>query len=88
VANTFALWGVALGRALGGTLAGIAGVFATPVLGWTALYRTGSLSFLLLPFMHLMRPESPKFLALQGRVGEIRTCSRNSVRADRGLLVG
>jgi MFS family permease len=72
VANTFALWGVALGWALGGTLAGVAGVFATPVFGWTALYWIGSLSFLLLPFMHLMLPESPKFLALQGRVGEIR----------------
>jgi AAHS family 4-hydroxybenzoate transporter-like MFS transporter len=63
---------VALGWALGGTLAGLAGVFATPVFGWTALYWNGSLSFLLLPFMHLMLPESPKFLALQGRVGEIR----------------
>jgi MFS family permease len=72
VANTFALWGVALGWALGGTLAGIAGVFATPVFGWTALYWIGSLSFLLLPFMHLTLPESPKFLALQGRVAEIR----------------
>jgi MFS family permease len=72
VANTFALWGVALGWALGGTLAGLAGVFATPVFGWTALYWIGSLSFLLLPFMHLMLPESPKFLALQGRVAEIR----------------
>ena len=72
VANTFALWGVALGWALGGTLAGLAGVFATPMFGWTALYWIGSLSFLLLPFMHLMLPESPKFLALQGRVAEIR----------------
>jgi MFS family permease len=72
VANTFALWGVALGWALGGTLAGIAGVFATPVFGWTALYWIGSLSFLLLPFMHLTLPESPKFLALRGRTGEIR----------------
>jgi MFS family permease len=72
VANTFALWGVALGWAAGGTLAGIVGVFATPTLGWTSLYWIGSLSFLLLPFMHLMLPESPKFLAIQGRVPEIR----------------
>jgi MFS family permease len=72
VANTFALWGVALGWAAGGTLAGVVGVFATPALGWQSLYWIGSLSFLLLPFMHLMLPESPKFLALQGRVAEIR----------------
>jgi MFS transporter, AAHS family, 4-hydroxybenzoate transporter len=72
VANTFALWGVALGWAAGGTLAGVVGVFATPSLGWQSLYWIGSLSFVLLPFMHLMLPESPKFLAIQGRVAEIR----------------
>jgi MFS transporter, AAHS family, 4-hydroxybenzoate transporter len=72
VANTFALWGVALGWAAGGTLAGIVGVFATPSLGWQSLYWIGSLSFLLLPFMHLTLPESPKFLAIKGRVAEIR----------------
>ena len=72
VANTFALWGVALGWAAGGTLAGIVGVFATPSWGWPSLYWIGSLSFLLLPFMHVMLPESPKFLAIQGRVAEIR----------------
>ena len=86
VANTFALWGVALGWALGGTLAGVAGVFATPVFGWTALYWIGSLSFLLLPFMHFMLPESPKFLALQGRTDEIRDMlSQASARTRRRL---
>ena len=72
VANTFALWGVALGWAAGGTLAGVVGVFATPTLGWQSLYWIGSLSFLLLPFMHVMLPESPKFLAIRGRTTEIR----------------
>jgi MFS family permease len=72
VANTFALWGVALGWAAGGTLAGVVGVFATPIWGWQSLYWIGSLSFLLLPFMHLTLPESPKFLAIEGRVAEIR----------------
>src|SRR5919198_2347076 len=94
VANTFALWGVALGWALGGTLAGIAGVFATPVFGWASLYWIGSLSFLLLPFMHLMLPESPKFLALQGRIDEIRDMltrlrpERISVYASAEIAVG
>jgi AAHS family 4-hydroxybenzoate transporter-like MFS transporter len=72
VANTFALWGVALGWAAGGTLAGVVGVFATPSLGWESLYWIGSLSFLLLPFLHVMLPESPKFLLMEGRVAEIR----------------
>ncbi len=72
IANTFALWGVALGWAAGGTIAGVVGVFATPTLGWQSLYWIGSLSFVLLPFMHVMLPESPKFLAIQGRTAEIR----------------
>ena len=72
VANTFSLWGVALGWAAGGTLAGLVGVFATPALGWQSLYWIGSFSFVLLPFMHLMLPESPKFLVLKGRTAEIR----------------
>jgi MFS family permease len=72
VANTFALWGVALGWAAGGTLAGLVGIFATPSLGWQGLYWIGSLSFVLLPFMHLTLPESPKFLVIQGRFAEIK----------------
>jgi MFS family permease len=94
VTNTFALWGVALGWALGGTLAGVAGVFATPAFGWTSLYWIGSLSFLLLPFMHVMLPESPKFLALQGRVDEIRDMltklrpERAGVYASADIAVG
>jgi MFS family permease len=85
VANTFALWGVALGWAAGGTLAGVVGVFATPALGWQSLYWIGSLSFLLLPFTHVMLPESPKFLATQGRVAEIRDMLAK-LRPDRAHI--
>jgi MFS family permease len=70
--NAFSLWGVALGWALGGTLAGIVGVFVTPTFGWTSLYWIGSLSFVLLPFLHRSLPESPKFLVIKGRTAEIR----------------
>jgi MFS family permease len=72
VTNTFALWGVALGWALGGTAAGLVGVFATPTFGWKALYWVGSMSFLLLPFLHAQLPESPKFLVLKDRCEDIR----------------
>jgi len=72
VANSFALWGVALGWALGGTAAGLVGVFATPAFGWKALYWVGSFSFLLLPFLHAFLPESPKFLVLRHRTEEIK----------------
>ncbi|HET7889738.1 MAG TPA: MFS transporter [Bradyrhizobium sp.] len=85
VANTFALWGVALGWALGGTLAGIAGVFATPIFGWKALYWIGSLSFVLLPILHVQLPESPKFLMLRNRQAEIKRLLAR-LRPDRAAL--
>jgi MFS family permease len=82
VTNTFALWGVALGSALGGTAAGLVGVFATPAFGWKALYWVGSMSFLLLPFLHAQLPESPKFLVLKNRSEEIRALLRR-LRPER-----
>jgi MFS family permease len=85
VTNTFALWGVALGWALGGTAAGLVGVFATPTFGWKALYWVGSMSFLLLPFLHAQLPESPKFLVLKDRSEEIRTLL-SRLRPERASL--
>jgi MFS family permease len=85
VANTFALWGVALGWALGGTLAGLVGVFLTPAFGWKALYWIGSLSFVLLPFLHVQLPESPKFLVLRSRLDEVRALL-GRLRPDRASL--
>jgi MFS transporter, AAHS family, 4-hydroxybenzoate transporter len=85
VTNTFALWGVALGWALGGTAAGLVGVFATPTFGWKALYWVGSMSFLLLPFLHAQLPESPKFLVLKNRSGEIRALL-SRLRPERASL--
>ncbi len=72
VANRFALWGVALGWAAGGTAAGLVGIFVTPLTGWRGLYWIGALSILLIPLMNRYLPESPKFLLLQQRTGEIR----------------
>jgi AAHS family 4-hydroxybenzoate transporter-like MFS transporter len=85
IANTFALWGVALGWALGGTIAGLVGVFATPVFGWKALYWIGSLSFVLLPFLHAQLPESPKFMVLRNRSAELRSLLTR-LRPDRAAL--
>ncbi len=85
VTNTFALWGVALGWALGGTAAGLVGVFATPAFGWKALYWVGSMSFLLLPFLHAQLPELPKFLVLKHRFEEIRALLRR-LRPERASL--
>jgi MFS family permease len=72
VANTYTVWGVALGWALGGTFAGLVGVFVTPQYGWQSLYYVGALSLLLIPLLHVTLPESVKFLALKGRTEEIK----------------
>ncbi|SDE10276.1 MFS transporter, AAHS family, 4-hydroxybenzoate transporter [Variovorax sp. CF079] len=72
VANTFSLWGVAFGWALGGTMAGLVGVFLTPLFGWKVLYWIGSLSIPLTIALHFCLPESVKFLALKGRIEDIR----------------
>ncbi|MEX3955006.1 MFS transporter [Trinickia sp. EG282A] len=81
-ANTFALWGVALGWAAGGAAAGIVGVFVTPRTGWQGLYWVGSLSILLIPFVHRYLPESPKFLLLGGRDEELKAIL-SKLRPDR-----
>jgi MFS family permease len=72
VRNSFALWGVALGWALGGTLAGLVGVFLTPSFGWRVLYWFGSLSIPLAILLHFILPESIRFLALEHRLDEIK----------------
>jgi MFS family permease len=82
IANTFALWGVALGWAAGGAAAGIVGVFVTPRTGWQGLYWVGSLSLLLIPFVHRYLPESPRFLVLGGRDDELKAIL-SKLRPDR-----
>src|ERR1700746_3153569 len=72
VVNVFSLWGVALGWALGGTFAGLVGVFLTPLVGWRVFYWVGWLSILLSLVLHVTLPESVKFLALQKRGEEIK----------------
>ena len=72
VSNAFSLWGVALGWSAGGMLAGLVGVFLTPLYGWQVLYWIGALSLPLTLLMHRAFPESPKFLALAGRHDELR----------------
>lgn len=73
VANTYAIWGVGLGWAVGGSLAGVVGVLMTPDYGWKSLYWIGCFSFVLIPILYVTLPESVKFLALAGRADEIRT---------------
>ena len=85
VVNVFALWGVALGWALGGTFAGLVGVFMTPIFGWRVLYWVGSVSIVLSLILHFTLPESVKFLALQKRVKEIKALL-SRLRPERAQL--
>jgi MFS family permease len=85
VVNVFALWGVGLGWALGGTFAGLVGVFMTPIFGWRVLYWIGSLSILLSFVLHFTLPESVKFLALHQRVDEIKALLAR-LRPERAAL--
>jgi len=93
LANTFSLWGVALGWAAGGTFAGIVGVFLTPTFGWQVLYWIGSLSIPITILLHFVLPESVKFLAARGRIEEIkalllRLCpERAAIYADAQLKI-
>ncbi len=72
VANRFSIWGVGLGWALGGTVAGLVGVFLTPGYGWQVLYWIGALSTPLAVVLHLLLPESIRFLIASGRIEEAR----------------
>lgn len=85
VANRFALWGVALGWALGGAAAGLVGVLVTPHTGWRGLYWIGSLSALLIPFLHFYLPESPKFSLLRGKTDALRDFL-SGLRPDKAEL--
>ena len=72
VSNSFSLWGVTFGWSLGGVFAGMVGVFLTPTYGWQILYFVGTMSIPLTLVVHAVLPESPKFLAVHGRVDELR----------------
>lgn len=72
VANVFTIWGVALGWALGGTLAGIVGALATPAWGWEGIYYVGAGFFLILVPLYFYLPESVRFLETTDRDDEIR----------------
>jgi MFS family permease len=71
-ANVFTIWGVGFGWSLGGAMAGVVGVFLTPVFGWQILYWVGTLSLPLVIALHFVLPESLRFLETQGRTEDIR----------------
>ncbi len=85
VANRFSIWGVGLGWALGGTVAGLVGVLLTPAHGWQVLYWIGALSSPLAVVLHLSLPESIRFLVARGRTQEARALLAR-LRPERAAL--
>ncbi len=66
LANTFSMWGWALGWATGGIVAAAVGIYLTPIFGWQALYYSASLSIVLVLVCHVALPESLQFSAMRG----------------------
>lgn len=66
LANTFSMWGWALGWATGGIVAAAIGIYLTPLFGWPALYYAASLSVVLVLVCHAALPESLQFSAMRG----------------------
>jgi MFS family permease len=72
LANTYAIWAVAFGWALGGSLAGVVGILVTPAYGWQSLYWIGGgLSVLLIPVVYVTLPESVRYLSMKRQTSEI-----------------
>ncbi|MGH9689826.1 MAG: MFS transporter [Candidatus Acidiferrales bacterium] len=90
LANTFSTWGWTLGFSAGGVLAGVIGVYLTPVAGWQALYYVASLSAVLAVICHVSLPESLQFSAVRGDMkGMTKALSRlNPSQAPRYNAAG
>jgi AAHS family 4-hydroxybenzoate transporter-like MFS transporter len=90
MANTFSIWGWALGWATGGIVAAAIGVYLTPVFGWEALYYAASLSIVLVLVCHAALPESLQFSAMRGNWQGITQvlCRLNPSQAARYTAPG
>jgi AAHS family 4-hydroxybenzoate transporter-like MFS transporter len=90
LANTFSMWGWALGWASGGIVAAAIGIYLTPMFGWPALYYAASLSVFLVLVCHAALPESLQFSAMRGNwkgIAEV-LCRLNPSKAPRYRAAG
>ena len=72
VKTRFGTWSWSLGFSIGGVAASAVGVFLTPTFGWESLYYAAASSAVVALACHAWLPESPTFLALQGRTDALR----------------
>jgi AAHS family 4-hydroxybenzoate transporter-like MFS transporter len=90
LANTFSMWGWALGWAAGGIVAAAIGIYLTPMFGWQALYYAASLSVVLVLVCHAALPESLQFSAMRGDwtgIAEV-LCRLNPSQSERYRAAG
>jgi len=84
IANVLLGW-VMAGWSIGGVAAALAGIALAPSHGWHALFGVGVLAAPLAALVVGLLPESPRFLAMQGRQDEARAMLARlaSVAAER-----
>jgi MFS transporter, AAHS family, 4-hydroxybenzoate transporter len=70
-ANLLLGW-VMAGWSIGGVSAALMAIALTPSYGWRSLFAVGGLAAPLAALVGLLLPESPRFLALQGKSAEVR----------------
>ncbi len=80
--NAFVVWGAAVGWASGAVLAALVGIFLTPRFGWHALFWFAALSLIVTVVAQRVLPESPRYLALRARFGELAVLL-GRIRPDR-----
>jgi MFS family permease len=71
-ANVYTIWVFQLGFSIGGIMAGFAGAFLAPSLGWQAIYYAGALSILIAVAAQCWLPESAQYLATKRDFDGIR----------------
>jgi MFS family permease len=62
-ANVYTIWVFQLGFSVGGIMAGFAGAFLAPSLGWQAIYYAGAASIFIAVAAQCWLPESAQYLA-------------------------
>jgi MFS family permease len=71
-ANVYTIWVFQLGFSIGGIMAGFAGAFLAPSLGWQAIYYAGAASILIAVAAQCWLPESAQYLATKRDFDGIR----------------
>jgi AAHS family benzoate transporter-like MFS transporter/AAHS family 4-hydroxybenzoate transporter-like MFS transporter len=87
-ANVYTIWVFQLGFSIGGIMAGFAGAFLAPALGWQAIYYAGAASILIAVAAQWWLPESAQYLATRRDFDGVRRVLAKLRPARRHLYEG